>query len=133
MNHLSKAAVPAFIISIFLIPSASAEAPQIESMDVWPGEVNHNSDIYVEATVADTDVVSDIWFEVMSGSEKVAKASMFDTNDDNYYTSAGSFNVEGGQEYRVKVKACSNAGECVSQEKFIRPKCEIGFLGNCIY
>lgn len=131
MNLFSKTVVSVSILSIFLIPSVSAESPTIEDMDVWPEEIDHDSDVYVEASVSGS--AEDVWFEAFKGSEKVAKAPLYDSNNDGYYTTASSFKVEGGREYRVKVTAYSSSGEHSSREKVVSPECSVGFLDSCIY
>ncbi len=131
MNNFSKAVVSVLTMSAFLALSSGAETPEIKEADIWPSDIEHNSDVYVDAEVSSS--ADGVRFEARSNSEKVAEASMFDRNNDGYYTSATSFNVEGDKEYRVKVVAYSDSGERTTEEIAVRPECKISFLNKCLY
>ncbi len=107
---------------------------EIEKVEVVPDDIGNGDDVYVGARVVDSEFsIEEVWFEVYSQDRRVARKGLWDSNSDDYYASPVSFEAEGGNDYRVEIKACNVEEKCRSREVEVSADCEVEILDNCVY
>ena len=136
-SYLMKATILTFLTTIIFSFTATANpneaSPSIELVDLWPDDIGHGDEVYVDAQITDEGSVENAWFVVNLNGERVGTGTLVDSNNDQYYVSPVAFEARGGKSYKIIVKSCDRQFNCGSKEVCIQTACELSALDRCLY
>lgn len=118
-------------LSLVSLSTAASSGPDIESVTLWPNDIGHNDDVYVDAEISGE--IDDVWYVARTSGERIATDILTDKNNDGYYVSPIGFIVEGGQTYTVEVNACTPDNHCSSETVEVEAECSLSLVGKCFY
>jgi len=124
----------ALVFGSFATASTDNQKPEIESVNPWPDDLTHGEDIYVDVRISSQDSsVEDAWILVSSNGEQLRSGALVDSNNDGYYVSPVAFKAEGGNTYKITVKASDMQGDQASDTIKVNPECRFNIGKKCLY